>query len=553
MNLVQVLYRLGVLFLAVFCSNISLGQTPDSFNLVSSYRGRIEQLIATHSIDHYKETTPEVLTLLPFDKERLSTLYVVLKGTDSLVFTEPRYADALTPELKIELESIKQNYQEVAKQNLIGIETERFERLGVLFAENEQKYGQSNLEFALHNYLLEKLPNMRSEALELLAFKNNNKNAGNANILNLLVDLRLEFRKAVRLAMAANPENCPPVTVKITDYCDDTECEGQIKGLLGAYVQDTFYGLEQAPDTDGYTIGIRNKASLSALNSVGRASACICPQIKDYYISNLNIAGGNIQVADSFVLIGKDELHYRFLDDTTFLKEAVSNYENLSQKALIDSITAFLERKYFANKTIVWVGTEKSRTVYNPTAETDNNVQGYSPFYHIDLFVSLLGPNAKNQNEFEYILSVPDSAYQYFENADNPSSLKAMTDSLRDHVLETAARMEKEVLDQKGIRMKRIEVPLMLVYGNSAEDKANHWLADVYSFANGLVENTIDSITYYLPDYTYLDAQVNYELAREHALNRLKEKHVAVIPIKMDYYRKAALHCMALVVARSER
>ena len=301
-------------------------------------------------------------------------------------------------------------------------------------------------------------------------------------------------------------------------------------------------------------IGIRNRSGLSTtLKGAGKAVRCICPQIRDYQISDLNIAGGNMQVAENFVLIGKDELHYRFLDDTTFLKEAVANYENLPQHTLIDSVTAFLEHEYFADKALVWVGTERSRTVYNSSEETKNSIKGYSPFYHIDLFVSLLGPNAKKRNEFQYILSVPNAKYQNYEKADKPSFLIEMTDSLRNHVLEAATRMEKEVFNRTGIRMKRIEVPLLLVYGNGSERKANYWLADAYSFANGLVENTTDSTTYYLPDYCNTSNQVKYEEALAHTRKKLAQKKSDRYNIKMEYYRAAGLHCIALVVARSKR
>jgi len=378
-------------------------------------------------------------------------------------------------------------------------------------------------------------------------------------------------------------KHCPTVHTYF-DYClnlpNENTCRQRLSTVVQRFVQDSYYGLETNNRSIGASaFGVRDwgiaggDAFRTAVQAADIVMKCQCRGLQPVTDIGLDIAGGNILVGDTFVLIGKDELYHGFLNyksrgvqntsvinrltymgliDGNLSRDSELNRLNLNPSKLASDVTKWLEEQICQGKKIVWVGTDQPKLRYYNTDDDYDNDTGHAPFYHIDLFIALIGKVAGQDDCFYYLLGVPSNDYQDLTNLDDElrTNYKNTVNQLREHVCTTAHKMEDEVWLISGMKtkLKAIELPLPLQLSNRAET-----LEDVAAFCNGLVENKNGQVTYYLPVKKNTDkcSQIKYKDALNQVFKTFEQfENIELKLVNAVYEKMSGLHCVAKVLQR---
>lgn len=350
----------------------------------------------------------------------------------------------------------------------------------------------------------------------------------------------------------------------ISNYCASASCKEKLYLLFSNFAQDKFYGLQSDENVFGlvdHTITIPKAPTWENYVS----ARCQCGIDEDWQGTTFgfDIPGGNILVADSFVLIGRDELEEKYMDrNRQDVLKRLNNLNidtSLSDDALRDAVTHSLENKICKGKKIVWVGLDRKHQRYHASRSSSGDAEAFSPLYHIDVFISLLGTTKGSNGSLLYLLAEPmreflnDSILS--SDQEKRKAYLQVFEEQKKFICETAKKMEKDVLRLTGVKMKRVTVPLPFYLPPSfrSDTGKSYWMTKIFSPTNGFVENVNGDITYYLPNYTVNESgstEIDYQRAYNKTKDILKHHSICIKEISYGYTERSGLHCIGQVLGR---
>ncbi|MFM1875924.1 MAG: hypothetical protein RL266_1661 [Bacteroidota bacterium] len=351
---------------------------------------------------------------------------------------------------------------------------------------------------------------------------------------------------------------CFPRFINLTRYCGGSQsCKESVYKLLDPYIQDKLYGLKRMDTTSYYALNdpqfvYPNSPTTAAM----RALKCSCLPNYTGLSLGMDIPGGNILVGDRFVLIGRDELEHRFLRRGVDNVTARLNYMEIDT-TLPDSIirskaSLWLKENVFDGKEVIWVGTDSAQMRFHTNLDLPNgsNTQGHSPFYHIDLFISLLGKHPEFGDSVLYVLGKPNLDYQKLAglSSTEQKAYREVVYSIGKHIDKTVQKMEQDLISVCNVKLKRIEVPLPIDLNLNKPKK--EWLGKAYSFVNGQVENIKGEITFYAPFHTVISNNVLHQAAYDTFETKLQTMDIEVHKVEGEYPKLSGLHCTSVVLSR---
>jgi len=546
-----------LLFLAyvvgITCTDVNAQIEHPDYVLNSSYLGEIKEL-ATIVIKDSDATDTSALCDLLMDRNESSYIdnccsiimseYVSSKGQDCLGFNFDEYDEQEISNRGLEISDrayFKEFAYQLLNRNLVFNELDLLLLQSTLKAlDIEDTSGQIKPLLGLdHSTFLDSIVSVKIQ--ERVDFIDSDKTKGNLVL------------------------NCPASSSHYQNYCcglrnreNRKKCKDYLWSSINKYTQDRYYGIENGNFFGTYDWSLDHRLEVSASRRYVRSGLnsllhCHCSPYQGLSDFKLDIPGGNILVGDDFVLIGKDELFYRFLDKGKRVNrlKAMGVDNTLSDDQIRSSVNKILSKKFFGDRSIVWVGTEKTRTRYHwNLVAGDKKYEGHSPCYHIDLFIALLG-NLKSQGDtFYYLLGRPSMEYQNDLQGDRRDLYEKVIGDLNAHIDETVKLMEKDC----GGNMKAIVVPLPIRLKNEPADPDNQ-IDAFYSFPNALVENVSGKVNVFVPDYSSTAnywPEVNYKVALD-SLNAAfnKYENLGKRLIKYDYSDgMSGLHCLVKVLKR---
>lgn len=361
---------------------------------------------------------------------------------------------------------------------------------------------------------------------------------------------------------------CVPKKVNLRKYCGgDKHCEQQLETyVIATWIQDLFYSVSSTDGIrrlmlrgDSVTVSSFPSSSLSKFIECSTHGA-----VKVETNNPIDIHGGNILVADNFIIVGRDALEFRYLDTSCVNVQKRLNalsvpWKGTNRHQLQSLVTKKISENLsvYSNKSVFWFGLPEARPRYaeftiDQACQANDNVplnSGFSPFYHLDISLSLLGklPDNDRDDQIYCLLSVPDMRYQ----RDNVA-YKSVIENLEEITCQSFSRLKKEIQDTLGIELIPIVIPIpVILYGD------NQSLEYIASFANGLVENTGNTIKYYAPDYSSVLRgrlnEIRYSKAKRDLRAVLHKHGIKLKFIKSsEYVGRSGLHCITKVVRKKE-
>jgi hypothetical protein len=258
--------------------------------------------------------------------------------------------------------------------------------------------------------------------------------------------------------------------------------------------------------------------------------------------SNLQkFIGGNILFGDDYIICGADML----LD--------ASNSCEVKQKPK-DDVEKVIA-KYLPERHQYFIGSESPLCRYNLQAQ---QVLSLQPFYHLDMFLTALGTY---QNKELFLLADIQDDYIYAFPEDTDTSHRATIEylqKLKSMLSECAASLAAQ-MKASGKQFEIIKIPIGFDF-NSIDSR--YLIQPVFSYNNCIVENTKDSITLYLPNFSFDSVathppQTYFDSLQAALFTSLQPysfiKHVPIVlPFTlMAYEEKYGLHCISKVLART--
>lgn len=584
---------MAVIFLSGFCFGQQAEAITSVPKMLNSYFGTIDYTVA---IVQEKSTGGRFSRIglkqrerlrrkLGFSKDEFCTVVIIEDQTRIQDFPKirrsPRWRSLIRATADVSVDSLELLYQRW-KVDKAGFVPEYHEsvitgmlRRKFVFSDQKSFFSKDPFEWYLKRWVRD---STKADAALRIWLSDNADSPGLVNELEEKVKLELAFLKLIRkvqLSEEHNGINCPPrPIVPVSVYCGgDKGCQDNVIKHLTAYTQDYLYGL-RSDEPDFVTIGINDKSIIDSnypLDVVSDVLSCQCGKITRGVSLGTDIPGGNILMSDDFVLIGRDELEVRMdLDrqDDRSVKQlnrmGIFNPHLLSRIDLESRITGWLKDSVFNGKEVVWVGLKTPKQRYHKDLHDGNPVKpgyGFAPFFHIDVFISLLGPlDKRNPNKFHYLLSVPSIDYQSIQHLSEPDRYRyeKLVEDLRSFTLSAADSLEQSIRNsaELDLVLERVQIPMPVICELGYVDSLSY-LKKTYAFSNGLMEKTDEGSTYFIPDYSS-DAGNNdgyshtkHRCAIKMTKRKLKSLGIHVKKVKYDgYFRIDGLHCAVKIVAR---
>lgn len=371
--------------------------------------------------------------------------------------------------------------------------------------------------------------------------------------LTLLAETRKEHpneRESSKIDSIKRAAMGAELLVLTTTKADDSFSLWAQDAFLTAQARKADAGVIIAPDEHQ-----RNNRSNDG--SIAKEVVALHPAGYTFIEFSMPTEGGNVLVADDFILVGKDEIEHSGYSEEQFVKNFTAVFgkgkpvifvsaENIPQRDIEEDIDDdILERstilihkndKQYKHEMYRWRGTEQ-------------------PIFHIDVFITLLG-----RNELDQQLILIGEPIAGFENTNsNGETHKVLTYQLEDatrRIDECIQNLERD-LKKHNIQYKILRNPLPLTYYTYGLKTSWYWA----SYNNCIVEIAENGQkTAWLPSYHNPSYSQNKHW--EH-LKKYDNKNVEIFRengftthlFKNDFHflanKNGSLHCMTKCLNRS--
>ncbi len=276
---------------------------------------------------------------------------------------------------------------------------------------------------------------------------------------------------------------------------------------ISFWVEDPFV-IRSIKDKSGNTQSIYLVEPYHFMRAGDEEIADIIDKLPEYDNVKLNqiraglyFQGGNMLVGDKFVFLGKDYVHCT----SNYLKICRPDWNkdqylcNSTQKDATE-IEYLYQYALDCERQAIILGSEE---MYKPSLnhiEIDNALHvfhygsgRFQPFYHIDLFITLVG-RLTDDGPYHILVAQPYNV----SDRSYPALNKVYFDPLRDRLDEIAIQIENIVLNGKANYFKVVRNPLPVTRIRNTD---NDYLWRPLSYNNCLVENTKDKKVVYMPTY----------------------------------------------------
>jgi len=275
------------------------------------------------------------------------------------------------------------------------------------------------------------------------------------------------------------------------------------------------------------------------------------------------IEGGNVLVADDFILIGQDEIVHSKMTDNGFRKQFQSFFGD--EKPLIPISVKYTKPKKpeeLRTRSGKRGGDTRDLFIIKDTKNNQLHHDIYrwrgkeQPLFHIDLFVTLLGRDTVGKQ----LIMVGEPVKGFDANELDKHTQQLFDYQFNDverRITECLQNLERD-LQKNGIQYEILRNPLPLTYHGYGWDTSWYWA----SYNNCLIEITDTQKTVWLPSYG-TDTDINNphwnDLKKydEQQVNLLRRNGFKVHLFNQDFHflasKSGSLHCMTKCLCRSIR
>jgi|GEM_PF-2480519 len=277
---------------------------------------------------------------------------------------------------------------------------------------------------------------------------------------------------------------------------------------------------------------------------------------------DFQLEGGNVLVADDFILIGKDEIRHngKYTTEKEFLNKFKQHIGDKRKVFFVQSSEHkpedIPEEVFFEKRNLERHLGEKYTSKSNGKEYT-HHIHDWSgeiqPIFHIDVFITLLGYN-KN-NEYEILVGQPEAGFN-IKNETNEDLIRIFNNQMfhtQIRINECIENLERS-FNSFGKQIKIIRNSLPLTYKKDGYE--HHWYWATYN--NCLIQNGKNK-TVWLPTYGH-PTRVNphwKELKEYDTKNYEKFRKMGfdVHFINTDFHRLAqkngSFHCISKCLSRN--
>ena len=283
-----------------------------------------------------------------------------------------------------------------------------------------------------------------------------------------------------------------------------------------------------------------------------------------YHFSDFDfqLEGGNMLVADDFILIGKDEILHNTTDDK-YSKVAEDKFlENFEREIGDERPIFFVKAPYKDYKKPEKMLMDDELERGGELFEVDDHYSKiYSwrgteqPIFHIDLFMTLLGYN--EAGEYELLVGEPKRGFDINTpgiDADMYALMDYQVKDAKNRINESIQLLQAEIQNRLNIPLKIHRNPLPLTFTGGLVRSHWYWA----SYNNCIIQNGSNK-TVWLPTYghkdgydIHLDYLKKYDIENYEAFLKLGyNAHLLDADFNFFAQKGGSLHCLSKSISRN--